>query len=281
MEDVVCEFHLMTKHVQTCCEERMRHGKHLDHTSVTPEHWPTVLTTEEKCGCRRTFTNSLLSKWQNVLVSLEDSSNNNMSTQFTSSHLQTFSFSLHLSEHVVLFRCCVSRGPRTSFRTPGNQPSEVPRPPNVTFSFPQGEAFHFLPVWADNGCSWWRNKRRNILQDQPVWFYWCTVGVNLLPSEVQESQLFPALFCKSHYPPLISCSVQYMVQTVSALSVFAPSAAQTADTALYDIKPQHKANEWQRTLISTDPDIPYVFDVRWFVDVWLNSWFNGGAEGDN
>ena len=144
--------------------------------------------------------------------------------------MQTSPFSLHLSKHVALFRRSVSRGPAACFRTPGNQPSEVfLQPQNVTFSFPQGVAFRAVAFISTSFESELiiaalveRTKRESLFfqsfmrrLDLLVLLICCWFKPAALLAEVQEFQLFPTLFCKSYYPPLISCRVRYIVQTVS------------------------------------------------------------------
>lgn len=110
------------------------------------------------------------------------------------------------------------------FRTPSNQPSEAFVPPthsqNVKLSSPQGDVLECLSesmiaaqVERTKGKLSQSSERRT---DRLVLFiyYWFIPAAIL--SEVLEFQLFPTLFCKSYYPPLISCSVLYIVQSVSA-----------------------------------------------------------------
>lgn len=117
--------------------------------SVTSERacwlfWDCQALKKKKHACRRAIHISLLSKWQNVLESLEGSSNNRRQHPplLHVGRVQTFPFSLHLSKHVALFSGIVSRGLPAFFRTPGNQPSEVfLHPQNVKLTFPQSDFF--------------------------------------------------------------------------------------------------------------------------------------------
>lgn len=91
---------------------------------------------------------------------------------------------------------------------------------NVKLSSPQGDVLECLSesmiaaqVERTKGKLPQSSERRT---DRLVLFiyYWFIPAAIL--SEVLEFQLFPTLFCKSYYPPLISCSVLYIVQSVSA-----------------------------------------------------------------
>lgn len=94
---------------------------------------------------------------------------------------------------------------------------------NVKFSFPRGDVLqrHSSPsplrVELIIAAHVERTKEDIFLRrsDLVVLLISCWIKPAALLSEVQEFQLFPTLFCKSYYPPLISCSVQCIIQTVS------------------------------------------------------------------
>lgn len=158
---------------------------------------------------------SLLFKCQSFLVQLEGSSNT--STPLISPW-QTL---LPLSKHVALFSI-----KRPLLRVLDNQRGgEFLHPRKMSGSFSLKEMSLRAVAFTSNSCVSEliiasHVQRTNVGKcnvprgDWKVRFSLFIVGLSLLP--MQEFQLFWALFCKSYYPPLISCSVRFIVQTVSA-----------------------------------------------------------------
>lgn len=124
------------------------------------------------------------------------------SLQLRSTCVQTLPFSLRLPKHVALFR------------SPARRPSTPQTSSSLPLKASLWEPCHSSPfLCADNCYNHWTAQ-----------FYRFIVGLNLLHflSQLQEFQLFPALFSKSYYPPLICPAALHVLCKLCRLRPYSP-----------------------------------------------------------